>query len=207
MYRGIVFGDFGGIQEGVWVQLWSGTIGAIVSAGVAALVAVMVLAGSNDHQRKLAEKQLAEQRAEAGLVRERAAIAEVMVACEGFLKASERSLAEVRNHLSLFQAAVARWRVELGNGEMQSELLRWNQVFFIAAGNHALARGANREAFDILSKAISSFTFILLAWPEADATGRCRLRTHLTEERDVIEAATKAAEPDKTGLWLSSTSE
>lgn len=185
MFRGIVFGDLWGIEEGVWVQLWSGAVGAIFSAAAAAAVAVMVLARSNAHQRKLAsealehqkilgEQQLAEQKAEAARVREQAAIAEVIITAERFIPISRGSLNDVNDHLVVFQSAVARWRVELGVGSpLTDELLKWTTLHFVAARNRAAARshGENEQAdiaFGHLSKAVTSLSTLALGWARAD---------------------------------------
>lgn len=209
MLRGIVLGDLWGIEESVWVQLWSGTVGAIVSAGMAALVAVMVLTRSNTHQRKLAaealahqkalgEQQLAEQRAEAARVREQAAIAEVIIAAEQFMHVSRESTEELTRHLVVFQSAVARWRVELGPGSpLTGELMNWITVLFVAAcDRHAIDpddKEKTAAAFDTLARAITSFSTLALGWAAADQPLKEALLTRSARWRSELEVN---VEPD-----------
>lgn len=60
-----LMGMFMGISEGDWLELWSGFIGALVSAVLAALVAVLVVWRTNKHQSGLAKSALAAQREDA----------------------------------------------------------------------------------------------------------------------------------------------
>lgn len=232
---------FASIGRSEWIQLWAGLLGAIpaavISAAVAAGVAVTILGRTNEHQqllsdqarkeqrdtaarqmdaqlklaekqlieqRELSEQQLAEQRGEAGRVRERAAIAEVVIANEGFAKASEGSFAEVRSQLAIMQSAAALWRIELGNGDMQEELLLWPHLLFVAAGNRSIARkkgDADEEnaAWSILNDAIASFSPILIAWSGVDETARYMLRLRLREERKKLGEAIEEFAPGAMG--------
>lgn len=52
---------FLGIDRPEWFLLWSGVLGAVLSAGAAAWVAVRVLTRSNRHQRELAEEAAVQQ--------------------------------------------------------------------------------------------------------------------------------------------------
>lgn len=198
-----IAGFFGDISRSEWVQLWSGVLGAVVSSGVAALVAVLVLTRSNKVQRKLAaealahqkaqgEAQLAEQRAEAARVREQAAIAEVIIATERFGIVSLEAMSDVRKHLPVFQAAAARWRVELGSGSMESELMTWTKILYEAACARVIERqgaeegrgGDEQAAWDILRGAISSLGMVALTWSsEPDLSKREHLQDWLKEWR------------------------
>lgn len=58
----IVCGDALWISCGTWTQLWSGTIGALTSAILAAGVALLVVWLTNKHQSKLAARAVAAQK-------------------------------------------------------------------------------------------------------------------------------------------------
>lgn len=210
MLRGIVFGELWGIKEDVWVQLWSGTVGAIVSAGVAALVAVLVLTSSNAHQRKLAAEaarkqektairqldeqyalaaqQLAEQRFEARRVREQAALAEIISTAESLVIFATQSSAAVRSHTPLVQTAMARWRIELGASPMEREVREWSR--FLASTAHDLAFvaqrndiGAQYDSWTALNDAVRQLTTVALDWPAAGDREKVQLREQLSEFR------------------------
>jgi hypothetical protein len=133
MFRGIVFGDFGGIDEGVWVQLWSGTIGAIVSAGVAAWVAVGVLRRSNRKQQELVELQLKEQRKEAEQARRSAVLADLLAAATGFMGASKVDPDAVVTQRFLFQTHAYRWELEGRDSTYRMEIFKWGTVLYVPA--------------------------------------------------------------------------
>lgn len=220
MLRGIVFGELWGIKEDVWIQLWSGTVGAIVSAGVAALVAVLVLTSSNAHQRKLAAEaarkqeetanrqldeqyalaaqQLAEQRFEAKRVREQAALAEVISTAESLVIFATQSSEVVRSHTPVVQSAMARWRIELGVSPMEQEVRKWSSFLVITAHDLAfVARrddmGAEYDSWKALNDAVRQLTTVALAWPAAGDREKVQLREQLSAFRLQGEKAARDA--------------
>lgn len=126
MVREIVLGDLWGIEEGVWVQLWSGTVGAIVSAGVAALVAILVLTRSSRTQLDLVEKQLTEQRLEASRARARSATAEFVASVSDFRTAAIAGVDAVKNQSHEFVTAAYKWQLEMGTVDEILKLLAWD---------------------------------------------------------------------------------
>lgn len=204
MFRGILLGDLWGIQEGVWVQLWSGTVGAIVSAGVAALVAVLVLTRSNAHQQKLAaegmarqkelaEHQLAEQREEAGRVRERAALSEVVFATEWLFVVIDAPTDEIDRHFPVLLAAMARWRIELGLGPMQQVVAKLSGLLMLVASDKAAAERAGMgdaaaAAKQQLLEAVGELTAVALEWPGSNVEQRAALQVRLVEMRELLMA-------------------
>ena len=174
--------------------MWAGLLGAIpaavLSAAVAAWVAVTVLNRSNAHQTRLATEQLQEQREEAVRVRERAALAEVVFAIEGLYAATLGSRDETTRHFSLLLAAMARWRIELGEGETQIELVRYAGMLLKLASMKKDSDNTPREneTNDDLLKAISTLSLVALKWPHADVSQRIALQMDLTELRTDLEA-------------------
>lgn len=121
MLRGIVLGDLWGIDEGVWIQLWSGVLGAGVSAGVAALVAIFVLRRSNKHQQLLIEQQLATQRASEVRSREKSAMAEILSSTHGFLRAMNEGNDAIAFQSAEFMTNVFRWSLEAADGQQSAD--------------------------------------------------------------------------------------
>lgn len=191
MFRGIVLGEFWGIEEGVWVQLWSGAIGAVFSAAVAALVAALVLTHSNANQRALAQRQMAEQRAEASRAREYAAAADVLASVEWLNVVSRRSPEAVSAQVSVLLAAIARWRVEMGKAPMERELREWSVVLIGAAEKTVAAAGlgdAEREsAGEHMTDVAAEVINVALQWPSASAENRVLMQRHLAKVRSELE--------------------
>lgn len=108
---------FWGIDRPEWFLLWSGILGSVISAGVAALVAASVLVRSNRHQRELADeaattqrdlarRQSAEQRrrAQEALEEQRAQQQQQL---DEQRRIAERQLAEQKKEASLAREQVA----------------------------------------------------------------------------------------------------
>lgn len=183
---------FLGIDRPEWFLLWSGILGAVVSAAVAALVATVVLALSNRHQIKLSEEaaeeqrkivlmQLDEQRSEAARSREQTALAEVLIAVEG-LTMEMRSTEDVRAYVPTLNAAMARWRIELGGGAMEREVMRWPMLLRrlalkVVFGKESGAGWA--DEFARLGSAIEQLSSVVLAWQTADRERRAELHDKL----------------------------
>lgn len=53
---------FWGLSEAWWMQIWSGVIGAAITAGISIFVAIIVVKRTNSHQSILSNRALAEQR-------------------------------------------------------------------------------------------------------------------------------------------------
>lgn len=203
MFRGIVLGEFWGISEGVWVQLWSGTLGAVVSAGVAAWVAVSVLKRSNRTQQDLVVLQLREQRREASEVREKAAVADTIAAAMGLAPACRESRDAVHRETALLRSALVRWRLELGSSKLGAELQRWESTLLGAATNHwvELTKGEigdSDKSFAILSNLTATIAAVGLNWQTADDPSRDRLLSVAQRAREA--ASTELRE--MTGLDL-----
>lgn len=149
MFRGIVLGDFWGIEESVWVDLWAGLLGAIpaaiMSAVVAALVAMWVLDRSNKHQTKLAATQLAEQKNEAFQVRKKAVMADLLGAAAGFNTAADAGADAVEAQRVAFQTHAYRWELEVSDRGHELELLAWANVLWKPAWHLALVKDAPRS--------------------------------------------------------------
>lgn len=222
---------FASISRSEWIELWAGVLGAIpasvISAAVAAGVAVTILGRTNEHQqmlsakatkeqrdtafrqmdvqqnlaveqlaeqRKLSERQLAEQKKEASLAREQLAIAEVLISTEAFVEVPSRSREWVEQQLRALRTAVARWRAELGDGEMQFELFQWTTLFTSASLWLVSALDSSGDervkgARAILSDAMSVLGSAVLTWQAADPAERQAIRWRLTARRLEIQAA------------------
>ena len=181
-----------GIDRDAWISVWAGALGAIpaavISAGVAAWVAVTVLNRSNMHQQRLAQDQLAEQRAEAARERERAALAEVIFAAESLFLAANDSAERIRELIPVLQSAMARWRIEEGHAPMQSELMGWSSLLVDAADGrlNAKASGSPEEeeaARERLTDVAAEIVVVALIWPDSDAAERQKLRERMNKAR------------------------
>ncbi|MFJ7748695.1 hypothetical protein ACIQXM_01915 [Arthrobacter sp. NPDC097144] len=188
MNREIVLGDLWGIQEGVWVQLWSGTVGAFLAAGVA----VFVLAWSNRHQQKLMDRQITEQRREAALSRESAATAGLVDAANGFLIAADSGRDEIQAQVLAFRSASFRWQMELDDLNLVIDLIGWANVFSsIATGKHTenLQFGESersKEWAGELTGAIATVFAFSLSWYRMPDEREDAIKT-LKESRKKIE--------------------
>ncbi|WP_341394049.1 hypothetical protein [Arthrobacter sp. G119Y2] len=157
MLRGIVLGDLWGITEGVWVQLWSGTAGALVSAGVAALVAVVVLRRSNRHQQALVEEQLEVQRNESALAREKAAMTDLIGITNKFISYGVGTDPDlIRGTTVSFTAASFRWALETGDRNHASVLLSCASVLGGAGVVVSMTKEEEAGEFEALHTAVRS---------------------------------------------------
>lgn len=230
---------FMGIDRDAWISIWAGALGAIpaavISAAVAAWVAVRVLNRSNlqqqrlaaravahekkraavaallqedlaekasSMQQRLAEQQLAEQRAEATRGREQAAIAEVIIAVERFPAEVLKSMDDVRHMQSRLESAVARWRVEIGRGEMQGELLAWTTLLFGAAImrlRHIGESTLRERSWEVLRDATASFSTLALGWATSEGEARTSLKDWSMDARAKIEASLAGMKPVPDG--------
>lgn len=189
MFRGIVFGDLWGIKEDVWVQLWSGTVGAMVSAGVAALVAIFVLRRSNKHQQLLIEQQIATQRAAEVRSREKSAMAEILSATHGFLRAMNEGEDAIAFQSAEFMTNVFRWSLEAADGNQSADsrastTLRTfgNLLSDTASGTRKVVErdgwdGANRSPWGALfadtARAVTDFG---MNWYSSESNSKAALR-------------------------------
>lgn len=191
-----------GIDRDVWISIWSGGLGAIpaavISAVVAAWVAVKVLSRSNEHQQKLAseaiaqqkelgERQLDEQRAEAARSREHAAVADVLTSVESLHVVNRSSLEAVSAQVSIFLAAMARWRVEMGKSPMEGELREWSVLLIGAVGGRVAAEELGDEekedAGEHMTDVAAELINVALQWPSASAETRVLMQKRLAEAR------------------------
>lgn len=183
---------FMGLDRDVWISMWAGSLGAIpaavISAFVAARVAVTVLNRSTVHQQRLASEQLAEQRGEASRTRERAALADVIFAVEAVLMAAVNSPGGIDDRIAVVQSAMARWRIEVGLSPMQSEIMNWSVLLVVATEDciKQKRRGGTEEAEAAVSRlreVAAQITVVALAWPDSDADERKDLWERLTMVR------------------------
>lgn len=162
MYRGRVFGDFGGIDEEVWVQLWSGTLGAVVSAAVAAWVAVAVLKRSNRKQQELVELQLQKQGLQAEQARRNAVLADLLTAANGFMTAAKVSPEAVEEQRLIFETHTYRWELEGRASDNRMEFFKWSAVLygpaFALSSIPSAPKAIERKWTDFLKKVESNFT-------------------------------------------------
>lgn len=150
MIRGILLGDFWGIEKNDWVELWAGLFGAIpaavVSAVVAAVVAVFVLGQSNKHQRKLADGQMEQQRAEVSTSREKTAMAELIAAANKFAAFVVGNDPEVvKGMTTSFIGASLRWTLETGDGRHAKILAKCSSVLGGAGLAVSMTSGKSRD--------------------------------------------------------------
>lgn len=169
MFRGILLGDLWGIEEDVWVQLWSGAIGAIPAALLAAWVAVSVLRRSNRYQQELVERQLAVQRQEAALSREKAATADVVAVANGFLSVLDEGPDAVQRQALAFRAACFRWQIEIEDLDLILDLVLWANVLADAANGHLIEKVTPGSTIEnewrkALTASISSIFAFSLGW-------------------------------------------
>lgn len=157
------------IQDEWLLQLWSGTIGAALSAVLAACVAVGVVWSANKTQRMLAEevkattanqfkeqldqnerhaaeqlalaqRQLVEQRNEASKAREFAAIAD-LVSLTAVGRDAQRDDAFFLQYEQSVLAAIARWQLELDESSpMLTEIGEW-KLFLVSLARESHLAG------------------------------------------------------------------
>ena len=160
-----------GIDRDAWIQLWAGLLGAIpaavLSAAVAAWVAVRVLERSNRHQKELAGQQLAEQRNEAGEVRRKVVMADLLGTTSGFTIAAEDGTSAVQAQVVLFETNAHRWSFEVGGRDHLMELLAWNELLWEPAYHLAAFQGVpgtTRHEWSLfLNETIGAFASIAMA--------------------------------------------
>ena len=182
-----------GIDRPEWLVLWSGVLGAVISASVAATIAVLVLQRSNRHQQLLVEQQQAMQRAEAALSRERLATADIMSAVGGFRTAAEASLDAIQEQGLAFHAAAFRWHIEVDGVDLVTALLPWSNVMSNAANRQYVAKTkGDRETAkawsDLLLEATARMLSFALVWHREPDTREVELK-RLAENKNRMEAA------------------
>lgn len=157
-----------GLDGDDWLVLWSGLFAAVLSAGVA----VTVLLFSNQHQQKLVERQLAEQRLEASRARGRSATADFVGTISGFRTAADISVDAVEGQANAFFAAAYRWMLEMDAAPDVLEMLAWGNTLTTLASRAIVdkARAKNSETVDefkrleLLDDAISELSAFGLRW-------------------------------------------
>lgn len=170
---------FLGIDRPEWIELWAGLLGAIpaaiISAAVAAWVAVTVLSRSTKHQTDLAKDQLAAQRSEAGDIRRKAVMADLLGVASGFTLAAEESPAAVQAQSVQFETATYRWLFEVDNDEHRDELFGWLELLWEPAWHLAMIADAPEDTRNewslFLNGAIGVFTGIGIALASGDVVG------------------------------------
>ena len=142
-----------------WISVWAGALGAIpaavLSAAVAAWVAVTVLNRSNKHQKKIAEeaakeqarlsaiqleeqkqlsgRQLAEQRKEAAEVRRNQVMADLVSAANGFELVADKATDAIDAQRALFLTHAHRWTIETQDTKNGVELMLWANLLWTPA--------------------------------------------------------------------------
>lgn len=202
MFRGIVLGDFGGIEKSVWVDLWAGLLGAIpaavLSAAVAAWVAVSVLNRSNKHQKKLARKQLKDQRAEAEKVRRTNVLADLLGVVNGFQASASEGAKAVNEQLRIFDVHAYRWALE--GSDLQSDLvmLRWGNVLWkpalAIAELESLPEGRRKQWEEFLRDAQGALTSGCLGLGLVGEKLRASMLAHVAEDCEKYERRWKKLE-------------
>ncbi|MGW9707809.1 hypothetical protein [Arthrobacter koreensis] len=147
-------------------------------------MATFVLSRSNRHQLKLAKAAAKEQRDEAARSREQAALAEVLIATEGLMTVVKRNSPEgVQEYWPVLTAAMARWRVELGSGDMEQEIKNWPLFLRTTAFKGVSGKATNSTEWSAefwkLGTGIRLLSSVVLAWPEASQAGRQAMREEL----------------------------
>lgn len=161
---------FWGIDRNEWLVLWSGVLGASISASVAATIAVLVLVRSNRHQQELVERQLVEHRREASISREKTAVADVVETANGFLAAAESGLDDIQSQTLAFRSASFRWQMEIDDLNLVLDLIQWANVLGDAAQGRYLAERVpeQKEEFNewsgVLTESISTVFAFGLTW-------------------------------------------
>ncbi|MDK1360299.1 hypothetical protein QNO00_08475 [Arthrobacter sp. zg-Y1219] len=161
MLRGIVLGEFWGIERDEWIELWAGLLGAVpaavLSAAVAALVAVFVLGRSNRHQQALVEEQLKVQRNEAALAGEKAAMADLIAITNRFVSYGVGTDPDlIRRATVSFTAASYRWALETGDRNHASVLLSCASVLGGAGVVVSMTKEDSTGKFEDLHTAVRS---------------------------------------------------
>ncbi|MCC9194217.1 hypothetical protein LOC59_11265 [Arthrobacter sp. zg-Y916] len=115
------------------------------------------------------ELQLKAQRIEAGLVREKAAIADIIASATGLIPAARQSFESVNSEIASLRSAVVRWQLELGPTDMARELHKWESLLLGAATNHAVELqkgewGEPEKSFGILNHMTSTLCSVALNW-------------------------------------------
>lgn len=116
-----------------WAILWGAFIGAVLTGGAAAWVAMRVLRKTREDQAALTKTQLEEQRREAAKEREIAARAELIGLLSEFGFSFRRGVTIDYGELSRrIDTVIQRWRMNLDgieDAEMRTELQAWAGKF------------------------------------------------------------------------------
>lgn len=171
------------------MQIWSGVIGAGVSAGVSVVVALLVVTRTNAHQSTLAEtarklqrerddealeiqragmqERLDEQRQEADRLRMMDIRADVISAAAHMVEVASVDLQAVEAAAPHLGKALTRWRVETEDAALVEELSYWPAHIRLLAMEHVIARHESEPAarvatFDNLNDAVSLLTVVAL---------------------------------------------
>lgn len=175
---------FWGIDREEWLVLWSGVLGAVISASVAATIAVLVLTRSNKHQR-----------AEAALARERAATADIVAAATAFNTAIGKGADRLGGIHLEFTAAAFRWQMEAKGLDFTFTLLIWSTLFgeVVRKANTASAGSETRKAWlALLAEAASIFILFCSDWHRLAAKERVKRVRALDKSRVELEARVAA---------------
>jgi hypothetical protein len=193
-----------------WGLLWSGILGAAVSGGVAAGVAMIVLRRTSAHQTKLAQEeavrqesravtalqeqregQLQEQRDEARKAREMAAIADVVAASGAMTTGFTSGVDGVNKLKSDMMTAIVRWKMELRDYGMEGAITNWD---------YTLGQAAQYAAWEIqgsvpksgIEKAfltcVPLFHAALMDWVKAEEFERPCIIDSLNEMQQTMDA-------------------
>lgn len=163
------------------MQIWSGVIGAGVTAAVSIYVAILVVGRTNAHQSALAEKSLEVQRAgmqeqldlqrkESARLRMMEIRADVISAASHMVEAARRGSDAIGEAALLFDRAVTRWRIEAIDDRLTDELQHWPSFLRILALQHStvVRRGdpaARNVSFAKLNDAVSMLSVVALRLP------------------------------------------
>lgn len=196
-----------GLDRDAWISIWAGTLGAVpaavISAAVAAWVAVTVLNRSNTHQRslaaegvahqeELAAQQLAEQRTEAGRVRAKDVMANLLGAANGFGLAAEKGPDVVDAQLQLFKTSAYRWEFEASDPEHLMELWKWGNVLWKPSWHLAVVTDAPRSTRSdwnaFLNDATGTFTSVGMTLVQGEPEGHSGFLSFVRNERKKLNA-------------------
>lgn len=185
------------------MELWSGTIGALVSAVAAALVALLVVKSTNASQRKESandrtqNRELVDRQLNAAV--NEASKSRLILATADFVGAVKTSFVEARDpaftrkSFAEMSAAVIRMRVESesSDSEFLDELDRWCSLV-LEVTNKSAGRRSNlaislAESRSKKSKIEAALSGTMSTWPNATKEQREFMLLTLVDHRNSID--------------------
>lgn len=179
-------------SDEIWLlQLWSGTIGAAISAVAAAAVAILVVRLSSRHQSRLADLQLKEQRDEATRQRTIFAIADMLAAVNEFRTTARADVTDIWAVHHRSHSAALRWYVE--DRAAGTEAVAWaHHLLELASAVHSAQQdigGSHTwqlaiDSVEWLTARTEALTVRAVAWPHASQPEREAILAELRSIRE-----------------------